>query len=296
MGLRGEFSQIYAASVKHGSFSRDFKAARQLTDSYLVIKQATYFFLLVFLLSIPFWAAGYFASEFTKSNPMKLPVSALMTFCPMISAIILLRPDKSKRTNFLKQIFDFKKINKKVWLIPILLLMPTIATLSYVATNSHYNNFYTGNFSFISLLIFFILYFIGAAGEELGWSGYALEPLQTRFGAFKASLILGVVWAVWHIVPYLEMSKTANWIFWQSLSTILFRIVMVWLFNNTNRSVFAVILFHTMINLSPYLLEIDNVNYNPFILAISLLVCSAIILIFWQTNNFTVFRFAKFKE
>ena len=192
-----------------------------------MIKHTTYFFVLVFLLSIPFWVAGYFASDFTQSNPMKLPVSALMTFCPMISAIILLRPNKSKSTNFLNLIFDFKKINNKIWLIPIILLMPTIATISFFATNSQDSNFHNGNFPFVSIVIFFFLYFIGAAGEELGWSGYATEPLQTKFGAFKASLILGLVWAIWHIVPYIEMGKTFNWILLQCLSTVLLRVIMV---------------------------------------------------------------------
>lgn len=54
---------------------------------------------------------------------------------------------------------------------------------------------------------------------------------------------------------------------------------------DTNKSAFAVTLFHTMINLSPYLLAIDNVNFKPFILAISLTVCTATILLFWQSDN-----------
>lgn len=250
-------------------------------------KQTTYkFFPLVFALSIPFWIAGYFASDFTQNNPLKLPISALMTFCPMISAIILLRSNKNNITDFLNLTFDFKKISNKIWYIPIILLMPTIATISYVATHSHDYHFHNGNFPFTSLIIFLFLYFIGAIGEELGWSGYATEPLQTKFGAFKASLILGSVWAVWHIVPYIIMGRTFNWILLQSISTILLRVIMVWIFNNTNKSVFAMILFHAMINLSPYLLAVDNVNFNPFILTISLLVCTATILIFWRTDNF----------
>ena len=152
------------------------------------------------------------------------------------------------------------------------------------------------NFPFVSIVIFFFLYFIGAAGEELGWSGYATEPLQTKFGAFKASLILGLVWAIWHIVPYIEMGKTFNWILLQCLSTVLLRVIMVWIFNNTNKSIFAMTLFHTMINLSPYLLTIDNVNFNPFILTVSLFICAVTIIIFWQTDNFAIYRFAKLKR
>src|SRR5262245_48689241 len=43
-----------------------------------------------------------------------------------------------------------------------------------------------------------MILFILVIGEELGWRGYALPHLQTRFGAVGASLILGILWAGWH--------------------------------------------------------------------------------------------------
>jgi len=39
--------------------------------------------------------------------------------------------------------------------------------------------------------VIFIFFFIGAAGEELGYIGYAIDPLQERWGALTACLIVG---------------------------------------------------------------------------------------------------------
>ena len=56
--------------------------------------------------------------------------------------------------------------------------------------------------SILFVFIFFFVYFIGAISEEIGWSGYAIDPLQDKYGALKASIILGIIWTIWHIIPY----------------------------------------------------------------------------------------------
>lgn len=47
-----------------------------------------------------------------------------------------------------------------------------------------------------------------ALGEELGSSGYVLDPLQERWNALQSSGILGVVGVVWHLVPLLLIHRS----------------------------------------------------------------------------------------
>lgn len=85
-------------------------------------------------------------------------------------------------------------------------------------------------------------------GEELGWRGFALPRLQRDRTALSATLILGLVWAVWHLPAfffrdtYIEMGLLGFPMF---LVSILFAsVVFTWLYNSTGGSVLIVTLFH----------------------------------------------------
>lgn len=96
----------------------------------------------------------------------------------------------------------------------------------------------------------FILLLGGPLQEEFGWRGYALPRLLARWGALGASLILGVVWALWHLPFWLMsgagMGGTPLPVY--LLYTIGLTGVMTWLHLRSGGSVFAAILMHTMAN------------------------------------------------
>lgn len=252
------------------------------------------FFLLVLSLSIPFWILGAIAPDLTKVFPMQLPISALMAVCPLVAAVLLVYKERNRRgvRELLKSAFDFEKINHRKWYMPLIFLMPAMAVLSYwyVKLTGGLLTGYSPSFG--AIFLFFLVFFVGAIGEEIGWSGYAIAPLQNRYGALKASVILGVIWAIWHVIPWSQAHQTPVWILWQSISTVFLRVVMVWLFNNTGKSVFGMILFHTMLNISPYLIPGDGGHYDPFILCIFLILTVVIIVFLWGSKTLAWYRYA----
>ena len=87
---------------------------------------------------------------------------------------------------------------------------------------------------------------LGPMGEELGWRGLALPLLQRRFSPFWASLILGVIWAVWH-APAFAMSGTPQsaWSFGPFFIGLLaITVILTPLFNASRGSLLIAILYH----------------------------------------------------
>ena len=108
---------------------------------------------------------------------------------------------------------------------------------------------------------------LGPMGEEFGWRGLALPLLQRRFAPFWASLILGVVWAVWHAPAFL-MSGTPQsaWSFGPFfIGLIAITIIMTPLFNASRGSLLIAILYHLNI-MNP--IFPDAQPWDSFLLAI----------------------------
>src|SRR5215213_129113 len=104
-----------------------------------------------------------------------------------------------------------------------------------------------GGWSTLLQTFFLWLLIPGLSGtwEEPGFRGYALPRLQAGRSALLASLILGVLWAFWHL-PFVVTGEDI-WID-ALLFPIEWAIVYTWLFNNANGSVLIVMLFHNMNN------------------------------------------------
>jgi len=265
-----------------------------MTMSEAVKKSPLTFFVLVYILALPFWLLGALAGGFTKAIPINLPISALMFVCPISVAVILTYREQKSRgvKQLLARVFDYKRIKQKIWYVPAILLMPVIMVISYVVMRllgvPLPKNPYI---PFQAIPIFFLVFFIGAIGEEVGWSGYAIDPLQDRWSALQASLIVGSVWAIWHIVPYIQAHNAPAWIAWQCLGTVGLRVLIVWLYNNAGKSVFVAILFHDMINVSTFLFPNYGSYYDPAITGILIIITATIVTFLWGAKTLARYTF-----
>jgi membrane protease YdiL (CAAX protease family) len=107
------------------------------------------------------------------------------------------------------------------------------------------------------LPIFLILSFIsGPFNEEFGWRGYCLDRLFYKFGYFKANLILGSIWCLWHLFWYFNPDQAQYyWIkhSWAAVLSylpcvIILNFVISFIYVQNNRSVFAALFVHMMSN------------------------------------------------
>jgi len=134
--------------------------------------------------------------------------------------------------------------------------------------------------NFAVLLLGFLLSPFGGAWEELGWRGYALPRLQTGRSVLSASLLLGLLWAGWHLPMFIT-----GQIHWpDALLVIALSILFSWLFNHTRGSVLIAYLFHAAIDAVaglyiPLFQGADQVRMYWLLAAVMGVVATAIVLL-----------------
>ena len=252
------------------------------------------FFLLVFALTIPIWLIGGIPLPGPSSFPLTLNV-LIQPFVPLIAALVLVHREEGRGgvRGLLKRTFDYRRIRYRKWYVPIIFLAPLIYLLTYGVMALAGLPSSGAHTPFLAIPILFVVFFILGAGEELGWMGYAADPMQERRSALTTGIILGLVWAIWHFVPLIQMGRTLTWIAWWTLSTVALRILIVWLYSNTGKSVFAAIVFHATSNLSlpAFPMDYDRASVQ-FTLGTITAMAAVIVSFLWGSKTLARFRYA----
>ena len=161
--------------------------------------------------------------------------------------------------------------------IPALLLLGTILLPGALAGFIGFPRAYL----VIYLVNFVVIFFLGGPlGEEPGWRGFALPRLQLTYGPLKGTLLLGVLWACWHLPHFLTSVQgggpgtgfatfLTNFPIFVVL-VIALSIVMAWVFNHTRGSLFIAILLHASINTFGIVAPLFPVSNVPLVTSTNL--------------------------
>lgn len=235
-----------------------------------------HYFVFVLLLSTPFWVIGGFADW----EPLPgIPVSALMVIVPPLvaSAYIARTEGYAAALRWIKGAFSPTALRRVRWVLIAVLLPPATLAAAYVIMLLGGYSVPKPNLSVVHIVLLLAIFVVPAALEELGWCNFALAKLQQTMSALGASLVIGVVWAVWHLVPLLQAGRSFAWIGSWFVGTVALRVLITWIFNNSGGSVLLAALFHASVNVSWQSFPIRGSHYDPAIHAVVLVIVSGFI-------------------
>src|SRR5215212_8949135 len=219
-----------------------------------------FFFIFAFagtwLFELPYVLSEYGVGLLPYSSPVLLWTSPVSVFVgPFLAAFIMTGVTEGRAgvRRFLRR-FVLWRVGFR-WYVFAFVGVPVIALLSVVVTPGVLGSFQgLGVLAPLPLLGIFAyaLFPGGALGEEPGWRGYALPRLQALHGPLVGSLILGPLWALWHLPLFFtpwNVLTTFNLVVFV-LATTCLAIMYTWVFNNTKGSVLMAILIHATFNWS----------------------------------------------
>ncbi len=222
--------------------------ARAFPVKYFVIAFAfTWFF---------WWLAALGAREVIPALP---GLTVIGTFGPLVAAVILTGQESGRAglRSLLSRILQWRVA--PIW-YAVALLGPLVITLTAMVLEVALLGVQPPSLgvligelpsTVLTLLVnaVYMLIFV-TLSEEVGWRGYALPALQARYSALLASLILGVLWALWHLPVFFNPDTSyINLPFFLFLPFIvLVAVIMTWVFNSTGGSVLVAMFFHAVIN------------------------------------------------
>jgi membrane protease YdiL (CAAX protease family) len=219
-----------------------------------------FYFLLAFAFTWGYWWLIW--------APLQLsaPLFQLGAFGPTAAAFLVLAITSGK-PGVLRLLRSYVQWRVGVkWYLVMLLAVPALMLIAYLIMPGALADFRAPGPSF---LLFYFSTFAwvlvlggGPLGEEPGWRGFALPRLQQLYGPLVGTLIVGALWALWHL-PIFFGSLSPKYVgpdatfisvcisFAEFLISVTgFSVLMTWVFNNSRGSVLMAILLHVSFDTS----------------------------------------------
>lgn len=211
------------------------------------------FLMIVFGLAWGLFAVFIFAEDWVVAQFGALsghhPLFILAVYAPAIAALLLVAITSgfSGLGGFLSRLFLWRA--SPWWYAFLLLGFPAISFAgALIKGNALSAPMFTESLPALMPAIGFML--ILGPMEEIGWRGFALPILQRHLAPFWAGLVLGIIWAVWHLPAFmLSGTPQAAWSFLPFfLGSIACSLILAALFNDSRGSILLAMLFHFQMN------------------------------------------------
>ena len=247
-----------------------------MTPNRKLTTQLFIYFILTFIIAWGTWFPSFL-------HPQTLRLLAFIgLFAPAISAVIVTY-SFSKGAG-IKRIFGRYGILKfKIgWYLVSAFLIQLLFIFSLGFDNLffhvHVNNLLFPQTPVFTLVSFIWLMIINS-GEEIGWRGFALPKLQTLLKSpFYSSLIVGIFWSIWHLPIYLVPGQSSIPLPVFLFFTIGLSLIYTVVFNQTNGSLFSVVLLHASTDIVPRIFDITLFQPRTWLIFGILVWVSAILL------------------
>ena len=256
------------------------------------------FCLLEFVLSVPFWGISVLANA--GVIPDFVMFRAAWSLTPMMAASILVyRESKAVGVKALfRRIVDYQRITSPIWYLPLFLLGPSVIFVQYGLA------LWSGLSvppPHLTLLVpfSFVGFFLIVYGEELGWTAYAVDALQESRSAFVSGMLVGIMWATFHAPVWYLAGMSLQWCAWQGVFVVALRVLMVWVYDNMGRSLFAMDLLHPGFFVWWYLWPVTGTGlsmptfYDPRNLALTTTAAVVLVTFLWGPKTLAQFRWAR---
>jgi uncharacterized protein len=173
----------------------------------------------------------------------------------------------------------------------VIFLIVIAGTAGQLAISKLLGNTFNGTLFLSQLGSFLPLLILGPLSEEIGWRGYALERLQTRWNALTSSLIIGLVWALWHLPLFMIVGTSQHELgvpfVGFLIKLVASSVLYTWLYNNTQQSLWSAILLHWLYTYAAQVLSsgaIRSPGYN-WLEYIPYVIMAAVVVLVWKAQT-----------
>ena len=213
-------------------------------------------------------------------SPGEWPITAAVGVPLVASLILVYRAEGLRVCGITWHGSSIRWKIRPIWYVP-LFLAPTLSLMNYLIQRLIGVPLHAEPANLLVMIPLLFVLFVLGIGEEA--DGRAQRIRCRRAGALTTAVVLGLVTSLWHLVPLVKMGHSAMWIAWWTVWSVPLRIFILWVYNNTGKSLFAAIVMHAMINLSsssPFIPRVGS-HWDLLILAVLTWIAAIVVVGVW---------------